>query len=67
VENLYNKEENSEKRGRRRRKQGAKGGDKQRKGCAENRAQETQMGKEKRALCVGRNIKGVGDPGEQAG
>jgi hypothetical protein len=34
---------------------------------AENRAQETQMGREKRALCVARNIKGVGDPGEQAG
>jgi hypothetical protein len=34
---------------------------------AENRAQETQMGKEKRVLCEGRNIKGVGDPGEQAG
>jgi hypothetical protein len=32
-----------------------------------NRAQETQMGKEKRASSVGRNIKGVGDPEGQEG
>jgi hypothetical protein len=59
------KKKNREKRGRTRRNRERKEATNNAK-SAENRAQETQMGKEKRALCVGRNIKGVGDPEEQA-